>query len=271
MAAPKCNAVVTELTVVNSDSMIIRIAPEGWVLPEYTPGQFAVLGLPAGSARIQLSDPEDEPNNPNKMIRRAYSVASSPLEADYLEFYITLVRSGALTPRLFALERGDKIYVTPKITGLFTLERTPRDADIVMISTGTGLAPYMSMVRTCLKPGATRRFTLIHGARHSWDLGYRSELSTLDRHAENFTYHPVISRPDEEIVPWAGTSGYVQDVWNSGKAWANWPAAPTPENSNIFLCGNPAMIESVVDLVSKEGFIEHTAKQPGTLHFERYW
>ncbi len=273
MASREYNAVVSEPVFVTSETIILRITTDGWELPDYKPGQFAVLGLPGNAPRTELSDPEvgEELPDPDKFIARAYSIASSSRNKDYLEFYITLVRSGALTPRLFALKRGDKIHLGPKMSGMFTLNEIPEESNVILMGTGTGVAPYISMIRTCLAPGQARKFAVIHGARHSWDLGYRAELTTLMHMVENFYYLPMISRPSEEIIPWGGETGYVQNSWERRLVAEEWGFQPTPENSHIFLCGNPDMVEFTLTLLEKHGFKEHSKKSPGQVHLERYW
>lgn len=251
--------------------IVLRVAPAGWMLPEFEPGQFAVLGLPGSASRHPLSEPEESPAPPDKMIRRAYSIASSSHTREYLEFYLTLVGSGALTPRLFALRMGDPLWLGPKITGMFTFDQVPAGVNIVMIATGTGLAPYMSMLGTHLLCDNATHFAVLHGARHSWDLGYRSELLNLQHICPNFTYIPTISRPADEPVPWTGHVGYVQNLWKEGVLARAWGFQPTPENTHIFLCGSPGMIDDTVTLLADEDFCEHTKKQPGQVHIERYW
>jgi ferredoxin--NADP+ reductase len=265
------NAVIQQRIEVAPGLMVIRVVPDGWELPEFTPGQFAVLGLPPEAPRCDIADLDEEDHKPGKLIRRAYSIASSSVAREYLELYITLVRSGALTPRLFALEPGDRLWLGPKITGRFTLDAAPDDADLVLIATGTGLAPYMSMVRTMLPEAGGRRIAVLLGARHSWDLGYQSELVTLDRLRSSFTYLPIISRPAEEPVPWGGSAGYVQDLWRGDHLERIWGTRPSPETSRVFLCGNPAMIEDMVEILDQEGFREHGRKEPGQVFVERYW
>jgi len=275
MAASKdFNAIVSAPVFVNSETMILRVRPDGWELPDYAPGQFVVLGLPGKAPRVSspMSDIEIQPPNPDKLIKRAYSIASSSKKKhQYLEFYITLIRSGSLTPRLFALKEGDKIHMGKRTSGIFTLDDTPEHVNLALMGTGTGLAPYMSMIRTFLKKKSDRRFTIIHGARHSWDLGYRLELSMLARLVDHFDYFPVISRPGEETIPWAGETGHVQDVWARGLVAEGWGIKPTPENTNIFLCGNPGMIDTTLEMLAADGFREKTRKKPGEVHVERWW
>jgi len=271
LALPDLNAIVTQKIEVAPGLMVIRVVPDGWELPEFEPGQFAVLGLPPEAGRSILADDEHEPVKPGKLIRRAYSIASSSKARRYLEFYVTLVHSGALSPRLFYLQPGDRLWLGPKITGTFTLDLAPKDRSVILVATGTGLAPYMSMLRTELAASSGRPFTVILGARHSWDLGYHAELETMEQLSFDFTYLPIISRPAEEPVPWTGRAGYVLDLWKSGELESILDEPPTPENSRVFLCGNPAMIEDMIDLLKSFGFTEHTRKHPGSIYVERYW
>ena len=207
------------------------------------------------------------------MIKRAYSIASSSKERGHIEFFVALVHSGSLTPRLFALRAGDPVYLSPRIVGMFTLDKAPRDRHVVMVATGTGLAPYISMLRTHLDCGGPRRFTVLLGARHSWDLGYHGELMALGHDCGNFHYVPTISRPGEEPSPWSGRVGYVQDLWSGGVIEQAWGFTPTPENCHVFLCGNPKMVETMLERLSGAGFLEyHARKQPGgQVHTEKYW
>lgn len=271
MAEPTLNAVVTLRDEISPWLMILRVVPDGWELPDFAPGQFAVIGLPGAAPRCAMAEPDEQPVDPNKLIRRAYSIASSSLTRQYMEFYVALVTTGALTPRLFALKIGDRIWLGPKITGMFTFDQMPPDQNVVLIATGTGLAPYMSMLSTHLMCGSQQRIVVLHGARHSWDLGYRSQLMTLQHLCSNFSYIPIISRPKDEPAPWVGATGYVQDLWKDGTLDRAWGFHPAPENTHIFLCGAPAMIDETEAMLGQEGFKEHTKKEPGQIHVERYW
>jgi ferredoxin--NADP+ reductase len=271
MAKQDLNAVVQQRYEVAPGLMVLRVVPDGWDLPDFKPGQFAVLGLPPEAPRCPGSDAEEAPPKPEKLIRRAYSIASSSVAREYLELYITLVRSGGLTPRLFALQPGDRVWLGPKITGNFTLDQAPQDTNLVLVATGTGLAPYMSMLRTMLHEAGDRKVTVFLGARHSWDLGYQSELLTMDRLSPAFSYHSIISRPAEEPVPWGGPAGYVQDLWRDGLLERTWGFRPVPHNTSVFLCGNPAMIDDMVAILAEEGFREHSRNEPGEIFVERYW
>jgi ferredoxin--NADP+ reductase len=271
MGEPAPNAVVAQRVDLAPGLAIFRVAPDGWPLPRFAPGQFCVLGLPASAPRTPLSDPEEPGGDPARFIRRSYSIASSPLERGHVEVFVNLVHSGEFTPRLFALRTGDRIWLGPKLTGLFTLREVPREAHVALVATGTGLAPYVSMLRTELACGGARRFAVLHGARHSWDLGYSAELFTMQRLCSNFTYLPTVSRAREEPVAWGGAKGYVQHLWTGGALARAWGYRPTPESTHVFLCGNPAMVDDMQATLEREGFRPHDARAPGEIHVERYW
>jgi ferredoxin--NADP+ reductase len=271
MMARKFNAIVSQRIEIAPHLIKLRVIPDGWELPEFIPGQYAALGLPGKAPRCESSLPEETPANPEKLIMRAYSIASSSVSREFIEFYIALVHSGALTPRLFALSVGDAVWMSPKFKGMFTMSEIPDKYTIVLIATGTGVAPYMSMIRTEIARGVRHRFAVIHGAYHSIDLGYHSELVSLDSVSANFTYIPVLSHAHEEKIPWSGEEGFVQKIWTHGILAQKWGMVPTPKNTHVFLCGNPLMIEAMTKLLAKEGFRLHSRKEPGVIHTEEYF
>jgi ferredoxin--NADP+ reductase len=300
--AAEYNATISSRVEVAPGLVILRVVPDK--LPfEFKAGQYVVLGLKASEPRIDESERDDTPDmtpggapeegaaagtpesqaaveaqaasiataaaDPDRMIRRAYSIASESRTDEFVEFYLTVVMSGELTPRLFNLKIKDRVYIGPKAVGVFTLDKAP-GKHILMIGTGTGLAPYMSMLRSELDCNGTRQFVVVHGARFSWDLGYRTELTGLARHCGNFHYMPVITRPQEDVT-WRGRSGYLQNIIASGAIEEETGLPLTPENFDIFLCGNPGMIETVIEWAQARGFVKDHGHDIGTLHTEEYW
>jgi ferredoxin--NADP+ reductase len=128
----------------------------------------------------------------------------------------------------------------------------------------------MSMLRSELDCNGPRKFVVVHGARYSWDLGYRTELTGLARHCSNFVYMPVITRPQEDVT-WKGRSGYLQNVIASRAIEEETRLELTPENFDIFLCGNPGMIETVISWAEDRGFVRDKGHDIGTIHTEEYW
>ncbi len=263
------NAIVTQIVQVSPSMKIIRISPDGWELPDFKAGQFVALSLPPSVPRCAEATAEFKDVNPEKLVKRAYSIASSSKTKEYIEFYITLVRSGALTPRIFSLKIGDRIGLGTRFVGMFTLEQVPTTNNIILIATGTGVAPYMSMLRTDALKGE-RKIIVVQGAANSWDLGYKSELNLLETITDKLVYIPTITDWDSEHTPWTGNKGFIQDLWSKGVIEEKAGYKPTPENTHIFLCGNPNMINTMVELLEKDNFKENSKKVPGQIHIEKF-
>lgn len=266
----KLNSVVSQIIQVSPAMKIFRVTPDGWELPDFIPGQFVSLALPFSAPRAEGSTEDPEALAPDKLIKRVYSIASSSKTKEFIEFYITWVRSGQLTPRLFALNVGDRIDLGKRMVGMFTLEEVPKDHNVVLIATGTGVAPYISMLRTNLLGPGTRKIAVIHGAANSWDLGYKSELMLLQNISDRFTYLPTIIDVEKEPVQWNGDTRFVQDMWADGVVERAWGLKPQPDNTHIFLCGNPKMVQSMFDVLGEQGFTEHKKRTPGQIHVESW-
>lgn len=271
------NATVAQRVQVAPGLIILRVIPDQ--LPyAFTPGQYTVLGLPASAPRVPEAVAEEAAAAPlaggaapesERWIRRAYSIASSSDGRQFVEFYLALIPSGELTPRLFALQIRDRLHLGLKPTGFFTLDRVPDGRDVLLVATGTGLAPYMSMLRSQLAGSGARRYLVLHGARYSWDLGYRSELESMARLSQRLIYMPVVSRPDEDLR-WQGLTGRLQDVLFSGDVVER--VLPlVPERTHVFLCGNPGMVDTAKAGLVARGYVADQGKTVGSLHLEEYW
>ena len=263
------NATVIGREEINPQLVILRVRPDAKLF-DFKPGQFAVLGLPGSAPRVAEAAPEEAAAEPDKLIRRAYSIASSSLERRYVEFYLTLITSGQLTPRLFALKHGSRVFLGPKASGIFTLDRVAPEKAVILIATGTGLAPYISMLRTMLVNDAQRRFVVLHGARYGWDLGYRGELESLARLRPNLTYIPSITRPDQD-PHFHGHTGRIQTLVEQGVLEKESGVALNPAQAEVFLCGNPEMVNVVKGLLEAKGFSAKKDNEPVTIHVEEYW
>ncbi len=262
------NSIVTHVIQVSPIMKIIRIKPKDWELPEYKSGQFIPIGLYPDFPRVEDSTPDYQEFSNDKLIKRAYSIASSS-QQDFIEFYITLVHSGALTPRIFSLKVGDKIWMGKKATGMFTLDRIDENQNIVLIATGTGVAPYMSMLRSNILK-RKGNVMVIHGAANSWDLGYSSELQLLASMFPNFYYHPTITEVDKEHADWSGDTRFIEEIWKTYVRNGKFEFIPKADNTHIFLCGNPNMVNGMVEMLKQENFVEHTRKIQGQIHIEKF-
>lgn len=264
------NATVVGREDIHPELRILRVRPDDGPPPEFKPGQYTVLGLLGSEPRVEEADLEDPPADPGRLLKRAYSIASSNLEKNYVEFFLTLVSSGALTPRLFALRHGGRLFLSRRCVGTFTLDRVAPGKAVVMIATGTGLAPYMSMLRTTLVHDAERRFVVLHGARYSWDLGYRAELESLQRIRPNLVYLPSITRPEKD-PHFAGLTGRIQHLLGEGVLERDGGVELDPERTEVFLCGNPDMIREAQAMLALRGYRPGRGREAGTVHVEEYW
>jgi ferredoxin/flavodoxin---NADP+ reductase len=252
------NATVSQRVEIAPGLMILRLVPD--VLPfVFQAGQYTVLGM-----KGTVDDPE-------KLVRRAYSIASSSRAEAFIEFYLALVRSGELTPKLFSLRVSDRLFMGAKATGMFTLARVPSDKHVILVATGTGLAPYMSMLRSEIVCGGAQKVVVLHGARYSWDLAYRTELMALSSKCPNISYLPVVSQGAGDPT-WRGLTGFLQDVLFSGEVEGRAGIPLDPEQAHVFLCGNPRMVDAAkARLVAERGYVPDHKKEIGTLHLEEYW
>lgn len=266
---PEYNATVIEKEVLSDFLMVLKVKPD-YEIPDFEPGQFTVLGLFAKEQCAPQASQCKTFDNPEKLIRKAYSVASAPKQKDLVEFYIALVPEGELTPRLFNLKKNDRLFIGKKFSGKFVLNDIPPNANLILVGTGTGLAPYISMIRNGLLENKNRKVILIHGARYLEDAGYYDELDQLSQDNPNLIYIPTLSRLTDN-QEWNGHRGRVTNIINDDVIKSISDLELTPENFHVFLCGNPAMIEEVIGTLEANGFRKDQPKEKGTIHVEEYW
>ncbi|MEM8873713.1 MAG: ferredoxin--NADP reductase [Planctomycetota bacterium] len=264
------NAKVVGREDLTPELCVIRVAPEKGEAPDFLPGQYATLGLPPAE-----DDTEQQAKKGlGRFWLRPYSIASPPSERRFLEFYVALVEDGAFTPKMWALQEGDGLWMGPKCKGTFTMEHLPRDQHIVTISTGTGLAPFMSMLNHYRGQDRWKTYTVIHGTRKCNDLGYRRELEAVVGDDPTVRYIPTCSRePDEPGNDWKGLRGRV-NVAIETKNFRQFAGIDLdPADCQVFLCGNPQMIEDIEHDLHQRGFTTYQKKNnpDGNIHHEKYW
>lgn len=216
----------------------------------FVPGQFLQLAVVEGEKRIN----------------RPYSVASP--HGTVVEFFIVLVEEGELTPRLWALEPGDELEVSQKAAGSFTLEKTPDANTLWLVGTGTGLAPYIAMLRTDDPWNRYEKIVLVHGVRHANDLAYTQELTELaNQRGNQFSFVQSLSREQAD----GALYGRITNILESGELEMAAGCELTADTSSILLCGNPAMLDSMEELLAKRQMKRHKRRDPGQIVVERYW
>ncbi len=220
----------------------------------FTAGQYMTIGVFVEDAALPTGQ---------RIVQRPYSVASPPAVAgtDGYEMYVRLVEGGAFTPLLWRLPVGHRLrMIGPK--GKFTLEPDD-DRTHMFISSGTGNAPFVAMMRQLLRDGAPRRTVFLNGVSYARDLGYRDLLEDWQASgAYPVTFVPTVSRPGAmENSSWTGRTGRVESI-----------VAPildehglTPANSIAYICGNPDMIIAAEETLLGRGFPEAQVKK------ELYW
>ena len=271
------NATLIEKELFHDKLGIFRITYDQGEPKDFEPGQFANLALLPPQEVVEAQAQGDGPKGRRpgriKLVRRAYSIASPPSEKRWLEFYIVAVDQGALTPRLFDLEVGDRLFMDTKMKGHFTLSDVPDQKNLVTVATGTGLAPFLSMYKQYKStPGRFAKFVFIHGVRFEEDLGYREAIEQMAKDDPRVVYLPAVSRAPKDS-PYTGYRGRVTTMFSDG-TYAQAVGKPLdPKQDHIFLCGNPAMIDQLEgELVERDGFtIKSPRQKDGNLHFERYW
>jgi ferredoxin--NADP+ reductase len=237
----------------------------------YQAGQYVTLGLESSVARSGPVLPEVRPPQEGKMVLRAYSIASAGFENEVLQFYVAHVPEGSLTPRLWSLEPGDRVQLGKRIIGNFTLENALTKT-LVMVGTGTGIAPFLAMVRQHAVSRPDIKFVLLQGATRRSELGYLSELRALARALPNFIYLPAISRPHLDPL-WKGQTGrltvYFQDGGKLLKDQAG--VELDPAKADVYLCGSPGMVRDISAVLEPSGYRKWTKSEPAALHIEEYW
>lgn len=191
------------------------------------------------------------PDQNGKTIRRAYSICSAPAVRDHLDLCLKLVATGKVTPWFWALKEGDRFQIHGPL-GKFILPDAI-DFDIVFVATGTGIAPFRSMIQTLLPAGFKKKIWLIFGVRYDNSIPYHDEWLDLAQKYPNFTYIPTISRPRPE---WKGETGYVQTKIEKYCSDAS--------GKQVYICGLNQMIQSVQEACVKVGFPKEKVL------FERY-
>ena len=223
---------------VTDDLMVIELQPETKF--SYKAGQYCTLGLGA--------------------VERAYSIASAPHEPN-VEVFVELVPlpDGVLTPLMWQLRVGDSMSIRPRAKGIFTMDERYRHH--LMVATVTGVAPFMSTLRSYIHLGARgHKFYVIQGASYQDEFTYKEELEDLaGSYPDTVVYVPTVSRPTEERnVAWGGVTGRANSIVEEYVD----KLGLAPEEAIVYACGHPGMIEDVRDKLEPQGF---------KIKEERYW
>lgn len=218
---------------------------------DYEAGQFGRLGLKIG----------------DDIIGRPYSFVSSP-EEGFHEFYSISVKDGLLSPKLAELKPGDHVHVGIKPNGFLILNEIPDGENLWMISTGTGIGPFLSIAKTETPWQRFKKVILVHGVRTSEELAYRELIQTFkDAHPDQFEYVPFVSREKTDFA----MSGRIPKAIKNGKLEKRVGVKIEEGKSQIMLCGNPDMVTAARELLIKRGLTKNLRRTPGSISTENYW
>ncbi len=229
-----------------ADLWSIRVQPEHPLA--FKPGQYATLGLEGADG----------------VLEKPYSIVSSPLE-DEIEFFFELVPHGELTPSLQKLYTGETVLMRRQAKGLFTMDGKSGHRHHYLVATVTGVAPYVSMVRTLARDAEAGRpphdrLVLLQAASRSLEFAYHEELVALAKKYRWLHYIPTVSRPWED-PSWRGEVGRVEDVLRKYLDAFELDSS----NTTAYLCGHPQMIENAKGILRRRGFPKEFIRE------EVYW
>ncbi|MBX3647009.1 MAG: ferredoxin--NADP reductase [Rhodocyclaceae bacterium] len=214
-------------------------------------GQFTKLGLQIG----------------DEIVGRPYSIVSTPGDP-VLEFYFSTVNEGPLSPRLSALKAGDAVQVAPKANGFLVLDEVPPAIHLWLVATGTGLGPFLSILKTPEPWQRFQRVVLVHAARTAAELTYRRTIASVaEAEPKRFSYIPFLSRETADYA----LAGRIPQAITEGQLEARAALRFDPAQCHVMLCGNPAMVEDATAALAARGLRKHRRKEPGQISMETYW
>ncbi len=274
-------ATITYVELLKEDLAIFRIVPDDGKVPDFRAGQFITIGMP-------------NPAEGNKMVRRAYSIASHPENKKFIELVIRWVRKplpGRLTTLLFNAREGDEVgWIKPSGIALNINEKMPDGSKderrIVCIGGGTGIAPFVSFAQHFHDVGDKREIVVLHGASYVDELSYKQLFTDLENESRdrgkdkwNFTYRASISRPQEWFNrSWGGQIGRVETFLrpkDNGMSVLEELVGEkiTKDNTMFYVCGWQGTIDGTMDYLKPRGFVTmHEKREDGSfeLKYESY-
>ncbi len=220
-------------------------------------GQFARLGVTKADGST---------------VWRAYSMVSSPYD-EFLEFFSIVVPDGEFTSELSRLREGDELLVEKQAFGYLTLDRFVDGRDLWLLATGTGVAPFLSLLQDFEVWEKFERIILVYSVREAAELAYQPLIEALTQrdylaeYAHKFLYLPVVTR---EAYPGALNSRITRLI-EDGDLEAAASLELSPEHSRVMLCGNPEMVDETRQLLKQRNLQLSLSRRPGQVAVETYW
>jgi ferredoxin--NADP+ reductase len=212
-------------------------------------GQFVRIALDIGGSRTA----------------RPFSLVNAP-DDPVLEFYGIVVPEGPLSPRLARLVPGERLFVAPNPAGFLVLSEVRDAGTLWLIATGTGIAPFLSILRTEAPWRRFRNVVLVHAVRFAQELTYRESIDAL-RQRRGLRYVNFVSRE-----PAAGAlAGRIPAAVRDGRLEAAAGLSLAPDSSQVMLCGNPEMLKDTTAALTERGMRKHRRRAPGHITLESFW
>ncbi len=220
-------------------------------------GQFARLGVTKADGSV---------------VWRAYSMVSSPFD-EYLDFFSIVVPGGEFTSELSRLRKGDSLLIDRQAFGYLTLDRFVDGRDLWLLATGTGVAPFLSILQDFEVWERFERIKLVYCAREAKELAYQeliaglNERDYLSEYAGKLQFIPTVTREQHA----GALHGRVTRLIESGELEQAAGLELDPLHSRIMLCGNPQMIDDTRQLLKQRGMHLSLSRKPGHVAVENYW
>jgi ferredoxin--NADP+ reductase len=230
--------------------------PQGYT---FIPGQYSRLGLIENDLSIW----------------RPYSITSAPTD-DFLEYYGVLVPGGAFTGLLNKLEPGSPIWIEKQLFGFMTADRFVDGNDLWLMATGTGIGPFISILRDPAVWGKFRHIVLAHGVKHAEDLSYHETLLDLQQKPpldskDCAQLHLIQATTRTPEIANGRLNGRLTNLLESGELERQIDLTVQAETSRVMMCGNPAMIEDMRKILHLRGMRPCRRVLPGQFVTENYW
>lgn len=223
----------------------------------FVPGRYARLGLPVAEGET---------------VWRPFSMVSAAHD-DFLEFLVVLVEGGPFSERLAKLKVGDPVLVEKPDFGFLTLDQLAPGETLWMLASGSGLGPFLSILRDSKPWNSFRHLVLVHSVRTAADLAYRQDILAMrDAHAAtgvgaDLRYFPVVTRERMRGALAARIPALIED----GRLESATGLALTVDGARVMVCGNPDLAQDMRHLLSARGFATSRRGVPGQMAFEKYW
>ncbi len=217
---------------------------------DFTAGQFVRLGIDTNDGRVQ----------------RAYSLVNSPGNTE-LEFLVSTVSDGKLSPLLQQLKMGDTLEVSQPASGFFVLDEVPAGDNLWLMASGTGIGPYLSMLGTTQLWQRFNHIILVHSVRTVADLVYRELIQQCQlQYPGQLHYQPIVTREAHS----GALSKRLPELIQSGELQSACQQSLT-NRSQVMLCGNPQMITDTKAVLEGLGLTKNLRRSPGNITVEQYW